>query len=178
MLWPSHSCVLSDFNTVLSCVTGRRNLGRLRWEIAALGAAADAARISDILLGLAEGETPPTATATIAPNAAAIERCFSALTAEEILDTLSAEPGEWAAETVATLRRMSPLSIKLTIEACRRHAKPDCTISDALVAEYAPGQGRIGLAGSIGAACSGTGSRSGACARHHSPTFMRGFAPF
>ena len=57
--------------------------------MAALGTAADARRISDILLGLGEGESPPTAAAMmIAPNATAIQRCFSAGTAEEILHRL------------------------------------------------------------------------------------------
>ena len=106
--------------------------------MAALGTAADARRISDVLLGLGEGESPPTAAAMmIAPNATAIQRCFSAGTAEEILHRLSTESSEWAAATIATLRRMSPLSIKLTIEACRRHSTAGCSISDALVAECA-----------------------------------------
>jgi hypothetical protein len=98
--------------------------------------AADDTKIELILDELRGGEEPPTDKAVLKPNADAIQRCFSGSTAEEIVSNLESEPGEWAAKTLKTLKRMSPTSIKVTMEACALHAGNDCTISDALSMEY------------------------------------------
>jgi enoyl-CoA hydratase/carnithine racemase len=109
----------------------------LHEELAALGeGAADDSKVGSVLEALGGGEQPATEKAVLKPNADAIQRCFSASTAEEIVSRLEVEPGEWAAKTLATLKRMSPTSIKVTIEACALHAGSDCTISDALSMEY------------------------------------------
>lgn len=54
-------------------------------------------------------------------NAAAIDRCFSLPTVEAILDALDATPGsDFEAATAATLRTMSPTSLKISLEAIKR----------------------------------------------------------
>ncbi|GAN77967.1 enoyl-CoA hydratase/isomerase family protein [Acidisphaera rubrifaciens] len=47
----------------------------------------------------------------LAPHRAAIDRCFSAGSVPEILARLAAEDTDWARETTATLRAMSPSSL-------------------------------------------------------------------
>ncbi|MEU3462702.1 enoyl-CoA hydratase/isomerase family protein [Streptomyces sp. NPDC006733] len=55
----------------------------------------------------------------------AVERCFSAPDLPQVLERLAAEDGDWAAETLAGLRRMSPTSLFLTFELLRRGADSD-----------------------------------------------------
>ncbi|MDJ0341837.1 enoyl-CoA hydratase/isomerase family protein [Streptomyces sp. H10-C2] len=54
-----------------------------------------------------------------------VERCFSAPDLAEVLDRLAAEGGDWAGETLALLRRMSPTSLYVTFELLRRGAGSD-----------------------------------------------------
>ena len=69
------------------------------------------------------GAEPDSSKAVLAPNEAAIESCFSAATAEEIFEKLGGLGTEWGDSTLATLRKMSPTSVKVTMEAVLRHAK-------------------------------------------------------
>jgi enoyl-CoA hydratase/carnithine racemase len=71
---------------------------------------------------------------TLAPHAAAIDRCFSADTIFDIVARLQAEPGDWAAETLKALRGVSPTALAFTLEAFRRGA--NLTLKDALDAEF------------------------------------------
>ena len=64
------------------------------------------------------------------------QACFSAPTAEGIFDALEGDGSPFALDTLKTLKRMSPTSIKVTIEAARRHAGEGVTISEALSTEY------------------------------------------
>ncbi|WP_224249828.1 enoyl-CoA hydratase/isomerase family protein [Hyalangium gracile] len=50
----------------------------------------------------------------------AIDRCFAADRMEDILSALAAEGTAWAEETRATLARMSPTSLKVTLRQLRR----------------------------------------------------------
>jgi enoyl-CoA hydratase len=50
----------------------------------------------------------------------AIDRCFQADRVESILEALAAEGTEWAETTRATLARMSPTSLKVTLRQLRR----------------------------------------------------------
>lgn len=54
---------------------------------------------------------------------AAVDRCFGAATPEEIMAGLAAERTEWADETLARLRKVSPSSLYLTFELLRRGAE-------------------------------------------------------
>jgi enoyl-CoA hydratase len=58
----------------------------------------------------------------------AIDRCFAAPSPAAVLDRLAAERGEWAAETAAVLRKVSPASLVLTFELLRRGA--DSTLAE------------------------------------------------
>lgn len=63
-----------------------------------------------------------------------IDRCFSADDVEGIFARLAGESDDWAAETLALLRRMSPTSLKVTFEASRRGAA--LSLEEVLTMEY------------------------------------------
>ncbi len=87
--------------------------------------------IDAVLRDLSEDPGP----APLAEHRAAIERCFVQDSVEAALDALAAEPGDWAAKTLITLKeRCSPTSLKVTFEALRRAAKLD--FDAAMVMEY------------------------------------------
>jgi len=102
--------------------------------------------VDGVLLELGDGQEPEQESAVLVPNAAAIGRCFGEAEAEGIFEALHVEAGasatngdgaaQWARRAQGALARMSPTSIKVTMEACRRHASADCTIGAALQAEY------------------------------------------
>ncbi|KAJ3138812.1 hypothetical protein HK100_012208 [Physocladia obscura] len=54
-----------------------------------------------------------------------INRCFSGDTIESIIVALEKENSAWAQKTLETLKKMSPLSLKLTLEQLRRGRKED-----------------------------------------------------
>jgi len=86
-------------------------LGSLLDELARDGAPAFA--------GLGADAGPP----PLAPHRPVIDRCFAADSVEEILDRLDREPGEWAKETAAVLRRKSPTSLKIVLRQLRLGAE-------------------------------------------------------
>jgi enoyl-CoA hydratase len=55
----------------------------------------------------------------LAAHAEEIDRCFAGNRVEELLETLAAEGTPWAEETRATLGRMSPTSLKVTLRQLR-----------------------------------------------------------
>ena len=71
---------------------------------------------------------------SLAPQRAAIDRCFGAASVPEILHCLEAEVGDWATQAVTMLRGVSPAALCFTLEALRRGA--DLTLKDALDAEF------------------------------------------
>jgi enoyl-CoA hydratase/carnithine racemase len=75
-------------------------------------------------------ELPPF---TLAPHRAAIDRCFSGGSVAVVLAKLQSEGTDWARETLATLRGMSPSSLCWSFAAVRRGAR--LTLADALAAE-------------------------------------------
>jgi enoyl-CoA hydratase len=77
----------------------RENLAALNTDLAHDGAAAIATHAAPL---------PPF---TLAPNRAAIDRCFSQPTIPAILAALESERTDWATTTLATLRAMSPASL-------------------------------------------------------------------
>jgi len=101
---------------------GRADLPVLSAALAEIGVAA-LARFSEPL--------PP---CTIAPDIAAIDRCFAADTIGEIATRLAAEPGDWAAAALKALRTVSPTALGFTLAAFRRGA--DLTLAQALDAEF------------------------------------------
>ncbi len=56
---------------------------------------------------------------SLAPHRRAIDRCFGADSVAAVLRALAEEPGEWARDTLATLRTMSPSSVLWSFEIIR-----------------------------------------------------------
>jgi enoyl-CoA hydratase/carnithine racemase len=81
-------------------------------------------------LGPHAAALPPFA---LAPHRAAIDRCFSADSVPGIVARLEADGGDWAQQTLATLRGMSPSSLFWSFEIIRRGAAS--TLPQALEAE-------------------------------------------
>ena len=83
---------------------------------------------------LARLATSPTEASVLEPQREAIDRCFAGNTIEDILDRLKREGGAWADATLATLARMSPLSLRVTLRELREDAALD--FEDCLRMEY------------------------------------------
>ncbi len=64
----------------------------------------------------------------------AIDRCFAKERVEDILSALAAEGTEWAEATRATLERMSPMSLKVTLRQLRKCRS--LTYDEIVVIEY------------------------------------------
>lgn len=95
--------------------------------LAALAGGADVAAA----LGRFAGDPGPSA---LAARREAIDRLFAAGEAAEILDSLSRDDSEFAAEAAAALRRMSPTSLRITARQLTAH--PGLSAKEALVLEY------------------------------------------
>jgi len=99
--------------------------------------ASDMEAASAAIAAAAGGAVPDTAKASLEANSAAIERCFGgASSAEDIVSRLEAEGTEWAAGVLKALRRMSPTSVKISLEAISRHKHATVTLKDAITMEY------------------------------------------
>jgi enoyl-CoA hydratase len=106
-------------------------------DLLAIGAAdafVPSDRIDRLVADLAAGTPPdqavaavagPAGDAAVSANRAAIDRCYAFDTVEAIVKALEAEGTDWAAGQLATLRRVSPTSLKVTLAAIRRGAKLD-----------------------------------------------------
>lgn len=70
---------------------------------------------------------------SLAPHRAMIDRCFAAAGIKPILAALAAEPGDFAAETLATLNQVSPSSVMWSLAAMQR--AEHLTLRQALDAE-------------------------------------------
>merc|ERR1719422_500392 len=92
--------------------------------------------VSKAIEKVAAGSQADTSTAVLAPNAAAIMRCFGseAPTAEDMVRQLETEESAWSKEVLKTLRQRSPISVKVTLEAVQRHRSN--SLREALVTEY------------------------------------------
>jgi enoyl-CoA hydratase/carnithine racemase len=101
----------------------RADLPALRADLARDGVAAVAVHAQTL---------PPF---SLAPHRAAIDRCFGADNVPDILARLEAEGTDWARETLATLRAMSPSSVMWSFAAVRRGAS--LSLRAALAAELA-----------------------------------------
>lgn len=72
--------------------------------------------------------------APLAEQRPAIDRCFSHTTVEDIFTALKAEGDDWAADTLDTLRRMSPTSLKIALRQIRECAGLE--YEDTVTVEY------------------------------------------
>ncbi|MBN9510673.1 MAG: enoyl-CoA hydratase/isomerase family protein [Alphaproteobacteria bacterium] len=102
----------------------RADLPALRTALTERGEAAVAGA------ALAGNALPPF---SLAPHLPAIARCFGAPSLPEILERLAAEDSDWARETLATLRSMSPSALCWSFAVIRRGA--GLSLPEALAAE-------------------------------------------
>lgn len=75
-----------------------------------------------ILAGL---KAPPPGRATLEENRAAIDRCFTGDTVEDILDALRKEGTPWADHTASVIESRAPISLKVTLAHLRRGKTED-----------------------------------------------------
>lgn len=100
-------------------------------------AAGDVQAISAVVKEVAAGAAPDTKKAVLNANLPAMERCFggaSVPTAEEIVARLEKEGCDWSKQTLKDLRMRSPTSVKVSLEAIRRHKS--VSFKDAFQMEY------------------------------------------
>jgi len=102
---------------------------------AALGAAdlagPDANRKVDAVIARFEGDAGmPTLPAMMHD----IDRCFSAESLQEIVAKLKNHPGEWAQKQLASLMKLSPISMAITLEQLKRCANR--SFEDSMTIEY------------------------------------------
>ena len=93
--------------------------------------------VSKVIHAVAGGATPDSEKAHLEANAAAIKDCFGDLSskAEEIVSRLQGHSSSWSSKALKTLESKSPLSVKVSLEALRRH-QGDVSLRDAFIAEY------------------------------------------
>ena len=93
---------------------------RLDALVEALGAADwSAGNAHAVTTGVVQGFATEPGPSALRAHAEAIDRCFAGPRVEDLLAALDAEGGEWAAHTRATLGRMSPTSLKVTLRQLR-----------------------------------------------------------
>jgi len=92
--------------------------------------------VSSIIDEVAAGAVPDADKAKLEANAAAIEDCFGDLSrkAEEIVSRLESHSSNWSQKALKTLLSKSPLSVKVSLEALRRHQA--VSLKEAFIAEY------------------------------------------
>ncbi|MCW2237074.1 enoyl-CoA hydratase/isomerase family protein [Azospirillum canadense] len=88
---------------------------------ALVAALADGVPAGEVIARHAESAGEPPVTS----NREAIDRCYAHDTVEAIVAALEAEGTEWATGQLATLKRVSPTSLKVTLEAIRRGGRLD-----------------------------------------------------
>lgn len=93
--------------------------------------------VSRAIHEVAAGAVPEADKAKLEANAAAIEDCFGDLSrkAEDIVARLESHSStNWSQKTLKTLLSKSPLSVKVSLEALRRHQA--VSLKEAFIAEY------------------------------------------
>jgi enoyl-CoA hydratase/carnithine racemase len=108
---------------------------RLDALLAALGAAdlsGEGARrkVDAVVAGFATDPGAPSLPAIIEE----IDRCFSAATLAEVVSRLTARNSDWAQQQLATLAKMSPTAMKVTLEQLKRCANR--SFEDSMTIEY------------------------------------------
>ena len=106
---------------------------------AALQGCCGKTQIDAALAALGAGATPADAASPpLAQRRDAIERCFAHDTVDAIVAALDAEGGAWAEETAASLRRLAPTSLVVTLRLVREaRGRP---LTECLAAEFRAAQ--------------------------------------
>mmetsp|Transcript_34613 Transcript_34613/g.42678 ORF Transcript_34613/g.42678 Transcript_34613/m.42678 type:complete len:344 (+) Transcript_34613:1-1032(+) len=96
-------------------------------------------KIKEVLEELRGNNSPPNPEkSVVVPHEECINKCFSQQRLEDVYLALEThnDNRDWAERTLKTLQSMSPISLKVTFEALKRHAGKHVTIGDALRDEY------------------------------------------
>lgn len=98
--------------------------------------AGDVEAAAAAIAAAASTAVPDSSKAILSSNCTAIERCFGdgSLTAEEICSRLIAEDSDWGKSTLSALKQRSPTSVKVALEAIKRHQQT--SLREAFVTEY------------------------------------------
>ncbi|OEU22477.1 enoyl-CoA hydratase [Fragilariopsis cylindrus CCMP1102] len=80
-------------------------------------------QLEDLEAALAEATTIPTDHCNLKINKETIENTFNGETVEEIFNNLKKEDNEFSRSTIKTLEKMSPTSMKITLEGLKRGAE-------------------------------------------------------
>jgi len=97
----------------------------------------DAVKVAGVLEAMADETALKSMPAsTLGPHLDAIKRCFSQPSAEAIVDALRGESSEWAQATLKQMHAGSPLLVKVTVEALKRHGDNSVTLKQAFATEY------------------------------------------
>jgi len=108
-------------------------------QMGALEAALRNCTTADAVASVVEGFAVHAGEPTLAANRAVIDRCFSYDRLEEIFQALESDGSEFAIETLETLQKKSPLSMKVTLAQLRRGA--GLPFDDCMTMEYRISQG-------------------------------------
>eukprot|EP00747_Dinoflagellata_sp_TGD_P094268 gnl/TRDRNA2_/TRDRNA2_166056_c1_seq1.p1 gnl/TRDRNA2_/TRDRNA2_166056_c1~~gnl/TRDRNA2_/TRDRNA2_166056_c1_seq1.p1 ORF type:complete len:415 (+),score=82.35 gnl/TRDRNA2_/TRDRNA2_166056_c1_seq1:99-1343(+) len=126
-------------------------LDTVKANICALGDKAnDLDAVSDAIHSAADGAEPDMEKAFLAKQMEAVERCFGGVEkCEDSITLLEKEvtfdekcshiiryTEDWAARTLKTMRTRSPTSMKMTLEAIKRHSSPSVDLRQAFITEY------------------------------------------
>jgi len=109
-------------------------LAELKSSLCKLKDPSDASSVAQVLEEASKTVNIPEPTLT--PHMDAIRRCFSKPSAESIVLALQSEGSDWANTTLKQILGGSPLSVKVTMEALRRHAQPQVSLRHAFHTEF------------------------------------------
>lgn len=118
-------------------------LNALRDNLNSLGPECDAAAVNNAIESARNGAEPPAGKGAPLDEAAdVIRECFKVDSVEAILGRLmkvsesTSKHAQWAQATLKSIQVASPLSVKLSMEALKRHGSPDVSLRHAFMIEY------------------------------------------
>lgn len=101
----------------------------------AVSSAVTLENVSATIHEVANGAAPEDEKAHLQANEASIRKCFGGMpSAEEIVGRLKEINSSWSEKMLKTLLSKSPLSVKVSLEALKRHQ--EVTLREAFIAEY------------------------------------------
>ncbi|MEJ7930105.1 enoyl-CoA hydratase/isomerase family protein [Ramlibacter sp. AN1015] len=100
------------------------------WEALASGGLPAVEALRGALAGAGQARQGGDTAGGLAARREVIDRCFAAPSVPAIVQALEAEPGDWARETIAALRKRSPLMLHVVRE--QLHRARSLSLADAL----------------------------------------------
>jgi enoyl-CoA hydratase/carnithine racemase len=97
----------------------------------------DVSSISTIINKVNDGIVPDNKKDVLEKNITSIRQVFSGVkSVEEILTRLDGHGTDWSANTAQAIRKASPLSVKVSFEAIKKHSSESISLADAFATEY------------------------------------------